>query len=179
MKTPRPDTYHHWQKYEIDHSRNPLFVNIPNEKKQEIWNKIENDYIKKYKQFVRIDFHWGLSGIWILPFPGAIFSGTVEKEEDFFPLPKRLSNRLSKWVYYIEQNAFLDDNFNWDAAHKEGTAIAIEIRKYVPKNIYMEYGGFKQIKMIKGVAVELDIPDFLKIYMPHSAEVPPLSPLSF
>ena len=152
-------------KHEINFCKNPLFVNIPKNKRLSVWKKIENDYLKKYKEFVRIEFEWSSSGIWLPPFPGSFSMGPMCPVENFFPIPDALAKKLADWVEYRDANSLDDDNFDFVSSNKEGRNIAMEMRKYIPENYYLEYWGFKEIKLQNGLPIELDIPDFLKEYL--------------
>lgn len=157
--------YSHWLKHEIDYCKNPLFVNIPENERINIWEQIEYNYLKKYKSFVRIEFDWGSSGIWDPPFPGSISSGPMWPIESFYNLPKRLIKRLGEWVADKDEHALLNDNFDFISSNKEGKEITLEIRKFIPDDVYLEFlDTFKEIKMIDGKPTELDIPTFLKKY---------------
>ncbi|OFX41052.1 MAG: hypothetical protein A2X08_16155 [Bacteroidetes bacterium GWA2_32_17] len=167
MNIEYPKQYDTWINHEIIYCKNPVFVNIPENERLAVWKKIEDDYLQKYDTFIRIEFDWCSSGIWEPPFPGSVSSGPMWSVETFYSLPDSLIKRLEEWVDYND-NSLDDKNFDIVLSNNEGRNIAMEIRKYIPEKIYLEYWGFKEIIIQNGLVIELDIPDFLKKYIKTS-----------
>jgi len=157
--------YDHWLRHEINYCQNPLFVNIPENERIKVWKQIEGTYLKKYTSFVRVEFDWGSSGIWNPPYPGSISSGPMWPIESFYKLPKKLIKRLEEWVNDQDENSLFNDKFDNNRSDNEGKEITLEMRKFIPENIYLEFlCTFKEIKIIDGKPIELDIPTFIRKY---------------
>lgn len=37
-----------------------------------VWRFIEENYLLKYEDFLRVEFEWTAEGLWRIPFPGSV-----------------------------------------------------------------------------------------------------------
>ena len=158
-----PKLYRFWCEHDLDTYTPELYKNLKFGNREATWMFIEENYLKKYSEFVRIQFDWGSTGIWRIPFPGSVTSGP-NCEPSFIRLSQSSENKLKEWHDYIDWTAKPEesDRFDWAHAHEWGLKVALEICKDVPMNFYFEFNPFKEIVFdeIRG-PVELEYPSKL------------------
>lgn len=162
-----PDLYRLWQEHDLAPERCPDFYRgLREEDRPLVWRFIEQNYLCRYKSFLRIWFEWGADGIWGIPFPGSVSVGGCYGPENL-GLPTPLADRLKRWHDYIDENycPWLKNAppFDWDTYNREGLGIAKSIKAHVGADIYLEYNEFRELKVIGTDVVELPVPDFAAV----------------
>lgn len=157
--------YNHWIKHDLTCDL-PLFQNLPEHSRTEYWEKIEDLYFHKYDKFLRIEFEWGLSGVWAIPFPGSLNTGPNTYVE-YYGIPSFIGDAIQKWVDHLDLNfePWNGDELTdqeWKDYHKWGLSVTLELGKYIPPNCYLEFSKLKQIVKSNGGSKELDIDEQIK-----------------
>src|ERR687892_3100 len=85
-----PGLYGQWIGHDLaDHGpefgsyRPAFYEGLKREHEPVVWRFIEENYLRKYGGFVRIDFDWMADGLWEIPFPGSVTMGLSTYPENF------------------------------------------------------------------------------------------------
>jgi len=160
-----PGRFKLWQEHDLAKYRLDIYKNLSAADQQTAWEFIERNYLLKYPRLYRIEFEWGASGIWGIPFPGSVsLQGCYDPDD--FKLPPDLSARLRAWHDNIDCNydpSVKEDSFDWDASGREGLAVAKLIKAYIGPDVYLEYNSFRELKIVGDTVVELDVPDIANV----------------
>ncbi len=129
-----------------------------------VWRFIEENYLRKYRGFVRIDFDWMADGLWEIPFPGSVSMGSSLSPEDF-GMPGPLAARVHAWQANLDSREPgaepEEEGFDYEASDAEGFEIAREVKLFLGNDYYVEYWPFREISIRDGEAVELGVPAFI------------------
>jgi hypothetical protein len=153
--------YQLWCEHDLDKYTPEIYRNLKAKNRPLVWEIIENRYLKVYPELIRIEFEWSSTGIWRIPFPGSVTMGP-NCNYSFLGLPEEAIAMLKEWHDFIDENAQpwnKDDKFDYDRAHEWGFEVTLKLRKYVPKEYYLEYHPFQEIVSgVSGQPLELDVP---------------------
>lgn len=129
-----------------------------------VWRFIEENYRRKYRGFVRIDFDWMADGLWEIPFPGSVSMGSSLSPEKF-GMPGPLAARVHAWQANLDSREPgaepEEEDFDHEASNAEGLEIAREVKLFLGNDYYVEYWPFREIVIRDGGAVELDVPIYI------------------
>ncbi len=153
-----PELFRKWKDHDLVRRRPPLWDRLPEDAETVVWEIIEQQYLLKYSDMIRVAFEWSSSGVWRIPFPGSLDMGLMVEHEDL-SLPANVSDELKRWQAHYDDNARpgeKDDHFDYAAARRWGFKVAEEVRLVLPASTYLEFHPLHQLVVQNGVAVELD-----------------------
>ena len=125
-----------------------------------VWGFIEENYVRKYRGFLRVDFDWMADGLWEIPFPGSVYMGISVEPKDF-GMPGPLAARVRAWQESQDRLDVSEKDPNPQATNAEGLEIAKEVKLFLGDDYYVEYWPFREISIKGGEAVELGVPAFI------------------
>lgn len=169
-----PDKYKLWVSHDLAKYRLYLYAKLNEADYEEVWSFIEDNYILKYKRLLRIEFDYGSSGLWEIPFPASVSSPCMLHPENFGISPA-LAKELQSWVDYID--SFYDSlpapaGMTPDIKSETwGLEIAKKIKAEIGNDYYLEFNPFKELIILNGDAVERPIPPLIKRYAKTDEEM--------
>ena len=129
-----------------------------------VWRFIENNYLLRYRDFLRVEHEWTAEGLWRIPFPGSVRMGEFRSPVDY-GMPAPLAARLRAWQDNLDtRDPFAepdDEDFDYEASDAEGLEISKEVKLFLGHGYYVEYWPFREISIKGGEAVELEVPAFI------------------
>lgn len=130
-----------------------------------VWRFIEENYLLRYRDFLRIEFEWTADGLWRIPFPGSVGIGEFRSPADY-GMPAPLGARIQAWQANLDtrdSSAEPDDDegFDYEASDAEGLEVAKEVKLFLDENHYVEFRPLREIAIRDGGAVELEVPRFI------------------
>ena len=144
--------------------RPAFYEGLGREDEPVVWRFIEENYLLKYRGFVRIGFDWMADGLWEIPFPGSVTMGLASSPENF-GMPEPLSARIHAWQANLDSREPgaepEEEDFDYEASEAEGLEIAGEVKLFLGSDHYVEYREFREISIKNGLAVELEVPAFI------------------
>jgi hypothetical protein len=145
--------------------RPEFYEGLRQEDEAVVWKFIEENYLRKYGSFVRVDFDWMADGLWEIPFPGSVSMGVSVSPENY-GMPGPLAARVHAWQANLDtRDPFTDsdddEGFDYEASNAEGLEIAKEVKLFLGDDYYVEYWPFREISIRDGEAVELEVPAFI------------------
>ena len=165
-----PRLYRQWARYDLvnpepGYERRPEFyVGLRREDEPIVWAFIEENYLSKYKEFLRIDFDWMADGLWEIPFPGSV-GLDVSLSPDCFGMPEPLAARIHAWQANLDSREPgaepAEEDFDYEASDSEGLETAKEVKIFLGDDHYVEFRPFREISIRDGEAVELEVPRFI------------------
>jgi hypothetical protein len=122
-----------------------------------VWGFIEENYLRKYRGCLRVDFDWMADGLWEIPFPGSVYMGISVELEDF-----GTSGSLAARVQASQDRlGVAEKDPDLEATDAEGLEIPKEVKPFLGDDYYVEYWPFREISIKGGEAVELEAPAFI------------------
>ena len=166
-----PKLFGQWTGHDLaDHGsalgsfRPEFYEGLRREDEPVVWRFIEEDYLSKYKSFVRIDFDWMADGLWEIPFPGSV-ALDLSLSPEYFGMPQPRAARIHAWQANLDTRdpgaELEDEDFDYEASDAEGLKIAKEVKLYLGDDYYVEFRPFREISVWDGEAIELDVPAFI------------------
>ena len=166
-----PKLFGQWTGHDLaDHGsalgsfRPEFYEGLRREDEPVVWRFIEEDYLSKYKSFVRIDFDWMADGIWEIPFPGSV-ALDLSLSPEYFGMPRPLAARIHAWQANLDTRdpgaEPENEDFDYEASDAEGLEIAREVKLFLGDDYYVEFLPFREISVRDGEAVELEVPAFI------------------
>lgn len=137
--------------------RPEFYKELRREDERLVWRFIEEGYLSKYKDLVRIEHEWFAEGLWGIPFPGSISLGEYLSPQDFV-MPEVLTERIRRWQAAQDRLEPGEENRELSAERPE---IAKKVKLFLGDDYYVEYRTFREISIRDGEAVELDVPSFI------------------
>ena len=125
-----------------------------------VWKFIEENYLLKYKDFLRIEFEWSAEGLWRIPFPGSVRMGDYRSPADY-GMPEPLAARVLAWQAALDHLEIGEENPNHQASNAEGLEVAKQVKLFLGDCHYVEFRPFREISIRDGEAVELGVPAFV------------------
>lgn len=130
------------------------------EQEPSVWGFIEENYMRKYRGFLRVDFDWMADGLWEIAFPGSVYMGISVEPEDF-GMPAPLVARVRAWQESLDSLDVSEKDPDPEATDAEGLEISKEVKLFLGDDYYVEYWPFREISIKGGEAVELEVPAFI------------------
>ncbi|QIN81703.1 hypothetical protein GBA63_02930 [Rubrobacter tropicus] len=144
--------------------RPAFYEGLRREDEPVVWKFIEENYLRKYRCFVRVGFDWMADGLWEIPFPGSVSMGLSSSPENF-GMPEPLSARIHAWQANLDSREPgaepEEEDFDYRASDAEGVEIAGEVMLFLGSGYYVEYRPFREVSIRDGGAVELEVPAFI------------------
>lgn len=170
-RTKSRNLYRLWTAHDLaDHGpafgsyRLAFYEGLGRENEPVVWKSIEENYLRKYRGFVRIGFDWMADGLWEVPFPGSVTMGLSSSPENF-GMPEPLAARVHAWQANLDTRDPIgeleDEDFDYEASDAEGLEIAREVKPFLGDGYYVEFRPFREIVIRDGEAVELEVPRFI------------------
>jgi hypothetical protein len=165
------DLFELWTTHDLEEprpgfgGRRPEFYGgLRREDEPVVWKLIEENYLRKYRSFVRIDFDWMADGVWEIPFPGSVSIGSYSSPENL-GMPGPLAARVCAWQANLDSREPgaepEEEDFDYEASYAEGLEIAKEVKLFLGHEYYVEYWPLREISIKDGEAVELGVPTFI------------------
>ena len=164
-----PGLYGRWTGHDLsEHGpdlgsiRPGFYEGLRRENESLVWRFIEDNYLLRYRDFLRVAHEWTAEGLWRIPFPGAVGMGEVRSPADY-GMPAPLAARVHAWQANLDtRDPFADpdddEGFDYEASNAEGLEIAKEAKLFLGEDNYVEYWPFREISIKGGEAVELEVP---------------------
>jgi hypothetical protein len=140
--------------------RPEFYKGLRREDELKVWRFIEEQYLLRYMNLVRVEFEWSAEGLWGIPFPGSLRLGEYLSPRDF-KLPENLTVRIREWHGALDRLDPAGPELEDEASHEEGLAVAKEVKLFLGDDYYVEYRPFREIIIRDGEPVELEIPKFI------------------
>ena len=170
-----PELFQDWYEW-IDFLREPnedfpfenLWKGLRESEEENAWTFIEENYLEKYRMFVRVFPDYGSSGVWENPYPGNGAVLNIDPEETL-GLPLEVCELLKEYQDYFDKNSPRDPSNEWEedpCDHDEwdawGLRVAKEVKRFTSPDVYIEFHQFRELVIINDEVVELDVPEFIK-----------------
>ena len=164
-----PDLFERWKGHDLgDHGphigsfRPGFYEGLGRQDEPVVWRCIEENYLSKYENFLRVEFEWSAEGLWRIPFPGSAGLGEYRSPADY-GMPERLTRRIRAWHGALDRLEPGGENshFDYDALDEEGLEVAREVKLFLGEDHYVEYWPFREISIKGGGTVELEVPAFI------------------
>ena len=166
-----PGLYGQWIGHDLaDHGpelgsfRPAIYEALRREDEPVVWRFIEENYLLKYGDFLRIEFEWSADGLWRIPFPGSVGMGEYRSPADY-GMPALLAARIHAWQTNLDSREPgaepENEDFDYEASDIEGVEIAREVKLFLGDDYYVEYWPLREISIRGGEAVELEVPRFI------------------
>ena len=167
-----PGLYGQWTGHDLaDHGpdlgsiRPGSYEGLRREDEPLVWKFVEDNYLLRYGDFLRVEHEWTAEGLWRIPFPGSVGMGEFRSPVDY-RMPAPLSARLRAWQANLDArdpsvDPEEDDGFDYEASGAEGLETAKEVKLFLGENHYVEFRRFREIAVRGGEAVELEVPAFI------------------
>ena len=166
-----PDLFELWTSHDLGvpgfgfgDLRPEFYRGLRREDEPVVWRTIEENYLSRYKGFVRVDFDWMADGLWEIPFPGSVRMGGYRSPADY-GMPEPLAARIQAWQANLDTRDPTaepeNEDFDYEASDAEGLEIAREVKLFLGDDYYVEFLPFREISVRDGEAVELEVPAFI------------------
>ena len=144
--------------------RPEFYEGLRQEDEAVVWRFIEENYLRKYRSFVRVDFDWMADGLWEIPFPGSVGMDVSVSPENY-GMPGPLAARVHAWQANLDTREPIGEvnheDFGYEASDAEGLEIAKGVKLFLGDDYYVEFRLFREIAIRNGDAVELEVPAFI------------------
>ncbi len=165
-----PDLFRLWTSHDLvdpepGYRRRPWFYEgLRREDETVAWKFIEEDYLRRYRSFVRIDFDWMADGLWEIPFPGSV-GLDMSVSPEYFKMPEPLATRIHAWQANLDSREPgaepEDEDFDYEVSDAEGLELAEAVKLFLGDDYYVEYWPFREIVIQDGEPIELGVPAFI------------------
>ncbi len=167
-----PGLYGQWTGHDLAYHgpefgsyRPEFYEELRREDEPVVWRFIEENYLLRYKDFLRVEFEWTADGLWRIPFPGSVGIGKFRSPADY-GMPAPLAARIQAWQDNLDtRDPFADpdddEGFDYEASDNEGLETAKEVKLFLGDDYYVEYWPFREISIRDDEAVELEVPAFI------------------
>ena len=160
-----PELFITWSKFVFrEEYPDPVMKGLSAEKREAVWLFIEENYINKYRMFVKIDVDYGSSGIWQNPFPGTR-AAVINLHCETLELPPEVCKKLDEWQEYFDLNATPweeIDPCDYELLDRWGLEVAKEVKRYAPTDVYIEYHQFRELVLQGDEVIELGVPTYIR-----------------
>ena len=175
-----PSLYQTWRDFDLGYYRGSgpkrlwFYANVRPDDELRLWRFIEENYLLRYEEFVGVRFDWCSSGLWSLPFPGANAARwnfdlndieILDRNERFLKnvkLSERARRLLKEWHDPLDARPLEGgDHFDDEASEARGLAAAVEVKRSLGEDIYVEYRKFREIVIVEGEPKELGAPEYV------------------
>jgi hypothetical protein len=144
--------------------RPAFYEGLRREDEPVVWKFIEENYLRKYRAFIRVGFDWMADGLWEIPFPGSVSMGLSSSPENY-GMPEPLAARVHAWQANLDTRDPIGEvkheDFDYEASDAEGLAIAKQVKMFLGDGYYVEFRPFREISIKDGEVVELEVPAFI------------------
>jgi len=132
-----------------------------------MWELIEENYLLKYRDLIGVRFEWSAEGLWRIPFPGSVRYGEYLSPRRF-DMPEDLVVKIKEWHDELDRrdptiDPEEDPNFDHEASRAKGLTAAKGVKAFLGNDYYVEYRPFREIIIIDGTPVELQVPSSSRI----------------
>ncbi len=164
-----PELFRLWTEHDLaDHGprfgsyRPEFYRGLRRKDETVVWKFIEENYLLKYRDLVRIEHEWFAEGLWGIPFPGSVSLGEYLSPGQF-EMPQELTQRIREWQGALDglEPGDEDPSFDYEASDAEGLGIAKEVKLFLGDYYYVEFRPFREIIVRDGATVELEVPRFI------------------
>jgi len=167
-----PGLYGQWTGHDLaDHgpdlgsSRPEFYEGLRRADEPAVWRFIVENYLLRYRDFLRVEHEWTAEGLWRIPFPGSVGMGEFRSPADY-GMPAPLAARVYAWQANLDtRDPFADpgddEGFDYEASDAEGLEVAKEVKLFLGDDCYVEFRPFREIVIRDGEAVELEVPGFI------------------
>ena len=169
-----PDLFHEWRDYVLEYSyskdefpefeRSSLWKNLQIENEERAWLFIERNYLDRYRMIVAVAPDYAATGIWENSWPDGGAACEIAFED--LDLPQEVCDKLQEWQDFFDKYSPINDESEdpcdhdkWDAW---GLAVAKEVKRFAPPDVYVEFHPFRELALVNGEVVELDVPEFIR-----------------
>lgn len=165
-----PNRYRQWKNHDLAYHgpglgsyRPPFYENLKPEDETRVWRFIEENYLHRYEAFMAVRFDWFSSGLWTIPYPGSV-ADTANVRLERLGMPERTKALLGEWHDELDAQPYdgFNEDFDYEASQAKGLAAAKEVKRFLGKEVYLEFRLFREIIVSDGEAVELDVPPFIQ-----------------
>jgi hypothetical protein len=125
-----------------------------------VWGFMEENYLRRYRGCLRVDFDWMADRLWEIPFPGSVYMG-ISVELEGFGISGSLAARGRAWQASQDRLDVAEKDPDPGAIDAEGLDISKEVKLFLGNDYYVEYRPFREISIKGGEAVELEAPAFI------------------
>lgn len=160
-----PALFEQWKSHDLAKYRPSFYQGLLPEDEILVWQYIEQHYLDgRYQSLVRVDFEWGAEGLWQIPFPGSVQMGKMLRRE-YFDMPESLDALIADWHDEIDNNARpwqTDSRIDYEESYEKGFRAALEVKRFLGADFYVEYNPFKELVIADGDVRESDIPQYIR-----------------
>jgi hypothetical protein len=127
-----------------------------------VWKFIEEKYLLRYRELIGVRFEWSAEGLWSIPFPGSVAYGEY-RSPDHFGMPESLVEKIREWHMELDRLEPGEESPNPDhqASREKGLAAAKGVKAFLGEDYYVEFQPFREIAILNGDLVELEVPEFI------------------
>lgn len=130
-----------------------------------VWEYVERNYLLRYEYLIGVRFEWSAEGLWRIPFPGSVRYGEYLSPRRF-GMPKELVRKIKEWHDEVDLRGpsidlEADPNFDYEAWHAKGLTAAKGVKAFLGEDYYVEYRPFREIAIVDGTPLELEVPEFI------------------
>ena len=152
-----PGLYGRWTGHDLaDHgpglgSFRPWFYEgLRREDEPLVWRFIEEEYLLRYKDFLRVEHEWTADGLWRIPFPGSVGMGEFRSPVDY-GMRGSLAARVRAWQAELDtRDPFADpddEGFDYEASDAEGLEVSRGVKLFLGDDYYVEFRPFREISI--------------------------------
>ena len=162
-----PDLFELWTGHDLGVPRPGFGVRRPGfygglrqEDEPAVWRFIEENYLSRYEDLVRVAHEWLAEGLWGIPFPGSVSLGEYLSPGDF-GMPDELTETIRKWQATMDRMEPAEETPDYKTLNAKGLEVAKQVKLFLGDDYYVEFRLFRGISVRGGEAVELEVPAFI------------------
>lgn len=164
-----PELYRSWLDYDVDYCDLWLFRGLTPSDLYLYWDALERKCLDRYRGFLRLEHEFSCSGLVSIQYPGAVSSSPYVFVAEVLSIPPSLDRDLRGWCNFVEKLVLEGGTAaERDLEYPWGLAIAKDLVKYVPEDMYFEFRALQQIGIRNDVGVVLgcdpEINEILNLY---------------
>jgi hypothetical protein len=123
------------------------FPRLPLSGARHLWVAMEDHFLSRYDDFLRVWPEWFSSGIWSVPYPGSRRAGGMV-DYKYLPLPEDLVERFKEWqAEYDNSPPCGPVELDWDRFSQTAEGLARDLKRRVGPRIYVEWNGLVEVLM--------------------------------
>ncbi|HEX5228802.1 MAG TPA: hypothetical protein VFW44_13880 [Bryobacteraceae bacterium] len=112
-----------------------------------VWIAMEEQFLSKYDDFLRVWPEWCSSGIWSPPYPGSRVAGGMV-DYQYLPLPADLVERFKQWQAEFDNSEPCGpERLDWERHARIADGLARDLKQCVGPTIYVEHRELNEIMM--------------------------------
>jgi hypothetical protein len=140
--------------------RRAFYEGLRPEDEPAVWGFIEENYLRKYGGFIKVEHEWFAEALWGIPFPGSVSLGEYLSPRGF-GMPEELTERIQTWQAAMDRLEPGEEDPDHETSSAERLKIAREVKPFLGDGYYVEFRPFREIVVRDGEAVELEVPAFI------------------